>query len=66
MAERERIRIFQVEVNGRMHRFEVGENYQARAAFQREACEDGTHWHNPVEDECCPCFQCCSPKTGVT
>ena len=42
--------------------FLIGDNYHARADEQRRLCEEGVHVHNKVEDECCPCFGCCSQK----
>lgn len=48
-------------VGGAEFHFAVGARYQERVQRQRVACEAGRHEHNPVEDECCPCFGCCVP-----
>ncbi len=62
MGTKEKIRTIKRVVNGKTYRFRIGENYHDRTAFSKEACEAGDHWHNPVEDECCPCFGCCVPE----
>ena len=36
-------------------------NYEQRKQHQLATWLAGNPWHNPVEDECCPDFSCCSP-----
>ena len=37
-----------------------GLSKQESADFQLSEWVEGRSWHNPVRDECCPDFSCCS------